>query len=196
MFNLQKKRIIEFQTRIVAENIDLAIVHDPDNIYFFSGFWGFLGMDFGRTTILVIPASGTPTLITPGLESEMAAGMTWIENIKEWTDGVGGEWQALLDNIIDGSSIFRVGAEPLKAHPLVFSYLRHKFSGSALTDISKILSEMRMIKSAEEIDIMRRAGQVAIEMCKAAVRTIAEGVPETENGFEYLTPYPKQLQIL
>ena len=180
MFNLQKKRVIEFQTRIAAENIDLAIVHDPANIYFLSGFWGFLGMDFGRPTILVIPATGTPTLITPGLEAEMAAGMTWIEDIKEWTDGVGGEWRALLDNIIDGSAIFRVGAEPLKTHPVVFSYLKHKFFGSAVKDISKILSEMRMIKSAEEIDIMRRAGQVAIEMCKAAVQTIAEGVPEYE----------------
>ena len=60
---------------------------------------------------------------------------------KKWTGGVGGEWRALLDNIIDGSAIFRVGAEPLKTHPVAFSYLKHKFFGSAVTDISKILSE-------------------------------------------------------
>jgi len=180
MQNLQKKRVAEFQTRISDENIDLAIIDDPDNLYFLSGFWGYLGMDFGRPTILVIPATGAPTLITPCLEAEMAAKMTWIEDIREWTDGSGGEWRALLDNLIDGSTSIRAGAEPLRTHPLLFSYIRHKFSGTTITDISKILSEMRMIKSPEEIDIMRQAGQVAVAMCKGAQQTIAEGVPEYE----------------
>ena len=67
MRELQKKRVIEFQRRIADEGIDLAVIHDPDSIYFLSGFWGYLGMDFGRPTILVIPRSATPTLITPGL---------------------------------------------------------------------------------------------------------------------------------
>jgi Xaa-Pro dipeptidase len=180
MHNLQKKRVLEFQTRIADENIDLAVLHDPDNIYFLSGFWGYLGMDFGRPTILAIPRTGAPTLITPGLESEMAANMTWIEDVREWTDGVDGEWRALLDNLLDGSTGFRVGAEPFKTHPAVFSYLRHKFSDSDIGDISEILAEMRMIKSPEEISIMRQAGQVAVAMCEAAVQTIAEGMPEYE----------------
>jgi len=180
MHNLQKKRVLEFQTHIADEGIDLAVIHDPDNIYFLSGFWGYLGMDFGRPTILVIPRTGAPTLITPGLEAEMAANMTWIEDIREWTDGIDGEWRALLDNLLDGSTGFRVGAEALNTHPVVFSYLRHKFSDSDIRDISEILAEMRMIKSPEEINIMRQAGLVAVAMCEAAVRKIAEGVPEYE----------------
>ena len=180
MHNLQKKRVLEFQTRIADENIDLAVLHDPDNIYFLSGCWGYMGMDFGRPTLLVIPRTGAPTLITPGLEAEMAADMTWIEDVREWTDGIGGEWRAHLDNLLDGSIGFRVGAEPLKTHPLVFSYLRHKFSDSDIRDISEILAEMRMVKRPEEINIMRQAGQVAVAMCEAAVQKIAAGVPEYE----------------
>jgi Xaa-Pro aminopeptidase len=180
MQNLYKKRIVDFQTRISDESIDLAIIEDPDNLYYLSGFWGYLGMDFGRPTILVVPAAGAPTLITPGLEAEMAANMSWIENIREWTDGIGGEWRAPLDHIIDGSTSIRAGAEPLRTHPLVFAYIRHKFSGTTIADISKILSQMRMIKSPEEIDVMRQAGQVAVAMCQGAQQTIAEGIPEYE----------------
>ena len=180
MHDLMKKRVIEFQTRIADEDIDLAIIHDPDNIYFLSGFWGYLGMDFGRPTILVIPRTGTPTLITPGLEAEMAANMTWVEDIREWTDGLDGEWQTLLDNLLDSSKIINAGVEPFRTHPVVFNYIRQKFSDSYLKDISKILAEMRMIKTPEEIEVMRQAGQVAVAMCEAAVRTIAEGVPEYE----------------
>ena len=83
MHDLQKKRVMEFQLRIADENVDLALIQDPDDIYFLSAFWGYLGMDFGRPTILLIPRTGSPTLITPGLEAEMARNMTWIEDIRE-----------------------------------------------------------------------------------------------------------------
>jgi Xaa-Pro aminopeptidase len=180
MQNLQKKRVIEFQRRIAEEDIDLAVIHDPDNIYFLSGFWGYLGMDFGRPTILVIPRSGAPTLITPGLEAEMAANMTWIEDIREWTDGIDGEWQGRLDELFDSTRDLTVGVEPVKTHPLVTSYFKRHFSDAAIKDVSKILSDMRMIKSPQEIEIMRQAGQVVLAMCEGAVQTIAEGVPEYE----------------
>ena len=91
MLELHQKRIMEFQSRMANQDINLAVIHDLDNIYYLSGFWGYLGMDFGRPILLIIPRTGTPTLITPGLEAEMAAKMTGIENIWEWTDGVGGE---------------------------------------------------------------------------------------------------------
>ncbi len=187
MFNLQKKRVIEFQTRIGAENIDLAIVHDPDNIYFLSGFWGYLGMDFGRPTILIVPQSGSPTLVTPAMEAEMAAGMTWIEDIREWTDGIGGEWQTQLDDSFSRLKNKNVGLEPLKTHPLVSEYIKTKFHDSSLKDISGILSEMRTVKNPAEIDIMRQAGQVAVAMCEAAVHTIAERVPEYEVSLAAIT---------
>ncbi len=180
MQDLQKKRVLEFQRRLDDEGLDLAVIQDPDNIYFLAGFWGYLGMDFGRPTILVIPRTGEPTLITPALEAEMAGNMTWIVDVREWTDGIHGEWRSLLDGLLEDSIGIRIGGEPLDTHPVVFSYLLHKFADATVRDISGILADMRMIKSPEEINIMRRAGQVAVAMCDAAVRTIAVGMPEYE----------------
>jgi Xaa-Pro aminopeptidase len=137
-------------------------------------------MDFGRPTILTIPRAGTPTLITPGLEAEMAADMTWIEDIRKWTDGIGKEWRGLLNDLLGGSTGLVVGVEPAKIHPAIFSYLRHKLSDAAVKDIENILSDMRMIKDPEDLNIMRQAGQVAVAMCDTAVQTIAEGVAEYE----------------
>ncbi|MCP4628383.1 MAG: aminopeptidase P family protein [bacterium] len=187
MQDLQKKRVIELQTRIADEDIDLAVIQDPDSIYFLSGFWGYLGMEFGRPTLLIIPRTGSPALITPGLEAEMAANMTWIQDVRQWTDGVAGEWRTLLDDMLDGRKTARIGVEPYKTHPAVSAYLSHEFSGSALKDMSTFLSEMRMIKSPADIDIMRQAGQVAVAMCDAAARIIAEGVQEYEISLAAIT---------
>ena len=59
--NLQQ-RILEFQRRIADEKIDVALIQDPDNIFYLTGFWGYLGMEFGRPTILIVPQSGSPAL--------------------------------------------------------------------------------------------------------------------------------------
>jgi len=111
------KRVLEFQRRIADEKISLALIHDPDNIFYLTGFWGYLGMEFGRPTILVVPQSGPPSLVTPGMEAEMAASMTWVEDIREWTDGIGGEWQTQLDDLFSRSKSKNVGVEPLKNPP-------------------------------------------------------------------------------
>jgi Xaa-Pro aminopeptidase len=173
-------RVLEFQKRIADEKIDMALIHDPDSIFYLTGFWGYLGMEFGRPTILIVPQSGAPTLVTPGMEAELADSMTWVEDIREWTDGIGGQWQALLDDLFDSSKYRTAGVENFKIHPAVFDWVKHKLSESSIKDISGILSHMRMVKSPGEIDTMRQAGQVASAMCEAAVDTIVEGVPEYE----------------
>ena len=174
------KRILEFQRRMADEKIDMALIHDPDNIFYLTGFWGYLGMEFGRPTVLIVPQSGSPTLVTPGMEAEMATSMSRVEDIRQWTDGIGGEWQTQLDDSFNKLKSKNVGLEPLKTHPVVTEYLKTKFHDTSLKDVSGILSDMRMVKHPAEIDVMRQAGQVAVAMCEAAVQTIAEGVPEYE----------------
>ena len=58
-----------------------------------------------------------------------------------------------------------------------------------------------MIKSPEEINIMRQAGMtfavdggITIEGQFGA--RVGDSIVVTEDGFEYLTPYPKQLQVI
>ena len=178
MHDAHQNRVIEFQRRIADEDIDLAVIHDSDNIYYLSGFWGYLGMNFGRPTILVVPRSGAPILITPGMEAEMAAKMTGLDNIREWTDGVGSEWRSHLDELFGAAKNMQIGLEPEKTHPSILSYLKNRVAGSAARDVTAILAEMRMIKSSEDLDEMRQAGQVAVAMCDAAAGTIADQPPQ------------------
>jgi Xaa-Pro dipeptidase len=180
MANLFQQHTLEFQRRIADENIDGALIYDPDNIYYLSAYWGYLGMQFGRPTMFFVPRLGGCTIITPSLEGEMARNMTWIENIREWTDGVDREWVTHLSDIFNGNKKLRLGIDLYKTHPVILECLRQNFSGVKLIDISGILSEMRIIKSPEEIATMRQAGQVAIAMCEAGIKTIGEGVPEYE----------------
>ncbi|MBW2059847.1 MAG: aminopeptidase P family protein [Deltaproteobacteria bacterium] len=180
MSHLFQQHTVELQERMVEAGMDFALVMDPDTVYYLSGFCGYLGMDFGRPTMIIVPRSGGCTLITPEMESAMARAMTWIEDIRPWMDGVGGEWVAPLREILARSRNSTVGIERFKIHPVVSECLRSEVRGVSLADVSEILAEMRMVKAPEEIAIMQQAGQVAVAMCQAGVEAIADGVPEYE----------------
>lgn len=166
--------------RLEAARIDLAVVADPDSIAYFAGYWNYLGMDFGRPTILLVPSDGEPTLITPLMESEMCAEMSSISDIRPWTDGTNGEWRSQLQNAIAGKPAGRVAVESLKLHPALGAQLRAMLGDRIRFDADSILMDLRMRKSPAEIAIMRQAGQVAVAMVEGARSAIGAGVPEYE----------------
>ena len=170
------------QRRVADEGIDLLLLTDPDSVYYVSGYRGFPGVDWGRPTVIAVPADGGLTLVTPKLESEMAAAMTWIEDIRTYVDGEGGEWADPLRDLLSRRERSRIAVERLQVPAMVSEFLRDELGPAPLVDGSDCLGEMRMIKSPEEIETMRQASELAVAMRAAGKAVIAEGVPEYEVG--------------
>ncbi|UCH23576.1 MAG: aminopeptidase P family protein [Deltaproteobacteria bacterium] len=180
MPNIFNERIARLQEKMAEDKIDFVLLTDPDSIYYVSGFCGDLGMDFGRPMIVAISRSGSGTIITPELEALMVKPMVSIEDIRQWMDGVDGEWRKHLKDVLGSHQKLNIGIEWFDIPRLVSEWLLNELSGATYIDITYILGKMRIIKSPEEIAVARQAGQVAIAMADAAARTIAEGVPEYE----------------
>jgi Xaa-Pro aminopeptidase len=123
------ERTVTLQRRMADEGIDAILLTDPDSVYYVSGFWGYLGVEFGRPTLLFLPRAGAPSIITPLMESAMARAMTWVEDIRVWEDGVGGEWAEPLRDLLAGSGQAAVGVERLRMPALVAEGLRAGFWG-------------------------------------------------------------------
>src|SRR5690606_27862998 len=60
------------------------------------------------------------------------------------------------------------------------TYVDELVGKDRLTSVTPILNDMRMIKSGEELQLARHAGQVATAMMAAGRAAIADGVPEYE----------------
>ncbi|MDJ0949989.1 MAG: Xaa-Pro peptidase family protein [Alphaproteobacteria bacterium] len=166
------------QRRLADEELDAAVLADPDSIYYFAGFANYLGTDFGRPTLLVVPRAGAPSMVTPLMESEMCRAMSWVDDVRPWEDGRSGEWRELLDGLLAG--VRRLGLEHDTLPQAVRRHLAQGLGGRETVDVARTVGEMRMIKSAAEIAVMRQAGEVAIAMAEGARAVIGEGVPEYE----------------
>ena len=155
-------RAVELQRRMADEHVGVMLLSDPDSIYYISGYWGYLGVEFGRPTLIVVPQVGDCTIITPLMESGMASNMTWIQDIRKWEDGIDGEWMSLLGELLNQYRQASLAIERLRIPALVSEFLRSEFASEKFVDGSRMLGEMRMIKSPDEIAVMRQIGRAHV----------------------------------
>ena len=47
--------------------IDTALVTDDDNVFYLTGYYDYLHMEFGRPTIFIVSVNGPSVIITPRL---------------------------------------------------------------------------------------------------------------------------------
>lgn len=171
-------RMAALRARMEAAGIDVALITDDDNVYYLTGYYDYLHMEFGRPTILVVPCSGKSLLITPTIDLRTAEAAARVDRIAAWNDGAGSEWREELPAALRDAG--RVAIEPDHMPPVVRAYVDTLLPGAAPVSITPVLADMRMIKSAEELQLARHAGQVAMAMMEAGRGAIGDGVPEYE----------------
>ena len=179
MLEQARQRTREFQSRLGDAGIDLAILTDESSIAYLAGFWGYLSVEFGRPTFLLVRPNAEPQVITPLMESEMVGAMTWVENISTWEDTGANRWENVLAAAI-GANPGKIGVELAALPPIVRNWFDDQLPGARLHDVASLLGDMRMIKSAEEIVVMKQAGEIAGAMMQAAEDALGEGRPEYE----------------
>ena len=59
-----KKNLEKLKQDLNKNNIDLAVITDDDSIYYFTGYYDFLHMSFGRPTILLVPKDSDTLLLS------------------------------------------------------------------------------------------------------------------------------------
>ncbi len=163
---------------MLESGIDVAFVTDEDSVYYYTGYYDYLHMEFGRPTILIIHVPGESLLITPTIDFNMAQEHAEVDRIEPWNDGMGSEWREHLPESLNHSRCIAVESERMPT--VVRSYLDSITDGKRIADISALIADMRMVKSDQELQLARHAGEVANAMMSAGREAIAENVPEYE----------------
>lgn len=175
---LHSTRLDELRRRLGEAGFEAALITDDDSVYYLTGYYDYLHMDFGRPTILMVPRDGDSVLITPSMERDMAEAVARVDRIATWNDGLGGEWREELPAALACAD--HVAIEPDRMPPLVRDYVATLVEDSRLGDVAPIIEDMRMIKSAGELALARHAGEVAMAMMSAGRAAIGDGVSEYE----------------
>lgn len=178
----------EFERRIeklrcMAEEHDIDgffIVSEPNMRY----FTGFSTLAIERLVAALIPTEpAEPILIIPKLEEEKARKLSFFKDIRIYTDAEGPSRvisEALKDLNLTEATLGVEGSLPFKFYRMI----REAAPSLEVKEASMIFEKLRSIKSMSEIEIMRRAADIAVKGIKAGIESIKVGVSELSVALE------------
>ena len=168
-----ENRLAKLRTQMAVENIDAVIFTSIHNINYYNHF---VYCSFGRPYGLVVTQDKLKS-ITANIDG----GQPWRRGFGEnviFTDWEKDNYFKAMQQEVTNSG--RVGIEYDHINLENLKKLQDALSEAELVDISKMTMRQRMVKSAEEIELIRNGAQVADIGGAACVEAIQEGVPEYE----------------
>ncbi|MCK6258047.1 Xaa-Pro peptidase family protein [Fictibacillus sp. KIGAM418] len=172
------QKIEALSTWLKEQNIQGAFVTSTANVYYLSGFRCF---PHERLLGVFVFQDKEPILVCPGMEELQARNAGWKHEIIGFSD-TDNPWEMLSERITDRgiTSVDSIAVE--KEH---LSYHRgmqllNLFPNASLVSVEHELNAMRLIKSEDEISILREAARLADFGVETGIAAIGKGVTELE----------------
>jgi Xaa-Pro dipeptidase len=168
------------RSELVARELDGMLLFRQESMYYLTGYETF-GFCFFQC--LYFGADGTLFLLTRSADLRQAQLTSVIADIHVWIDGVDGGPAPQLRNLLADYGVrdARLGVE-FESYGLTARRGRELEAALAgycmLEDHSELVSALRMVKSAAELDHVRRAAVLADDALDAGVERIAPGADE------------------
>jgi creatinase len=178
-FSVQEmeRRITALRKEMAESGVDAVLFTSYHNINYYSDF---LFTSFGRNYGLVV-TQDTHTTISANID----AGQPWRRSFGDnlvYTDWHRDNYEHAVATVLADAGVAtgRLGVEDDHIPGLLRSRVAGVVPGLDLVDVSQIVMRQRMIKSAEEIAVIRQGARIGDLGGAAVVAAIEEGVPEYE----------------
>jgi Xaa-Pro dipeptidase len=139
--------------------------------------------------IIIFPLAGEPiySLWTPNratlhLETVLKDEKWWVNDVRVGSSGAS-VVEALQEKGMDRAKIGTVGMSfrgdgiiPYKT----WTYILEKLPNATFVDVTQSYCEMIMVKSDEELKLLRRSADIGEMACEVMMKVVKVGVPETE----------------
>ena len=180
-------RISNLQKKMQNHDIDVVLITSPHNFRYFTGLDSYFWESPTRPWFLLISQSNQPIAIIPSI-GESALKKTWIKNIYTWSspqpedEGVSALSESLKDIMPNKGNIgCELGQEShLRMSINDFDKLRNNFIHYNFIDASKIIWQLRMIKSQNEIQKIKNIISIASNVFDNFQKHIHRGMTEIE----------------
>jgi Xaa-Pro dipeptidase len=156
------------------------VVSSTANLHYFASI---SVQPFERFSAVIVPAEGDPVLVLPALEAEKAKEQSNIKEVKSFTDDVG------PDRVVAATlrSLHLTSGNLGVESSLPYRFLKEVTAAAPrarIVDANEAVMELRLIKEADELQKMKKAGRIVNEGIEVGIASIRSGVTEAAIGFE------------
>ncbi|AZO24193.1 aminopeptidase P family protein [Mesorhizobium sp. M1E.F.Ca.ET.045.02.1.1] len=171
-------RLSKVRNALAERGLDAAVFASPENVFYLTGLdhWGYFAPH-----LLIVPLDRQPVLITRSMEKVTIENQVKAAEFRGHSDS---ETAAdLAASVLSelGLTGKRIGLEYWTSGLSHGLALKLEAQAEAKwSDVSGLVDRMRLVKSAEEQALMRRAAKVTDAAAGAAIAAIHDGAAEQE----------------
>jgi Xaa-Pro dipeptidase len=155
------------------------------NYYYFSGHLPRdYQLNFSRPHVMVLPREGEPFLYVYGVNEQNAREMSWVDDVRPYAPPFDG---AALSREIDKHNLgaARIGAElgweqRVSMSIRDFDLFRTGLPNASIVDASPLIWRLRMIKTGEEVELIRQADKINHEALGVTFSELKMGDSEVD----------------
>jgi Xaa-Pro dipeptidase len=167
------QRIANAQRLMREQRLDAVMLEGGNSLYYFTGVrWGVSERPF----VAVIPANGDIAWVCPKFEEERAGELIRFgKDVRTWEEDES-PYQRVVGILRDrGMSNRRLGVEE-RMRFFIVDGIRRELPQLEMVTGTTVTAGCRMIKSAAELAIMKRANEITLAAYKATMATLHEGM--------------------
>ena len=174
---------------MAEEGLDALVVRAPDNVLYLTNFWGMKGYEAA-----VFPREGDPTLICLEASAEDAERTAWTDDVR-FVRGYAPDdprpplartielaQQAARDHTRIGLelSLGTQASDRMVGEPTTFTHDYFHSFGTQIADATPLLARARAMKTAQELQRMRLANDIAAAAMEHVRAELRPGMKESQ----------------
>jgi Xaa-Pro aminopeptidase len=179
---------------MAGQGLDAIVARAPDNVLYLTNFWGMKGYD-----AVVFPREGEPTLLCLEASADDAARTAWASDVRLVAGYDAGDPRPPLLRTLDAAaalareygsvglelSLGTQASDRMVGEPTTFT--KSWFDGfPGASDATLLLAEARAQKTAQEIERMRLANEIAAAAMDHVRGVIRPAMTEAQIAAEWL----------
>ena len=182
-------RLERVRTLMADEGLDALVVRAPDDVLYLTNFWGMKGYEAA-----VFPREGEPTLICLEASAEDAGRTAWTDDVRFLHGYVPDDPRPPPARTIELAADAarphaRIGLElslgtqasdRMVGEPTTFTHDWFHAFGTEIADATSLLARARSVKSAQELERMRLANEIAAAAMEHVREHLQPGMKESQ----------------
>ncbi|MER1999579.1 MAG: Xaa-Pro peptidase family protein [Lysinibacillus sp.] len=171
------EKLQQLQATLVENNIDMALITTPDNIFYFSKFDS---EPHERLLALAVFKDAEPFIICPAMEVPDVKATGFPYEVVGHLD-TENAWDIVATTITKRDvTLNSIAIEKAQLTVERYEVLQALYPTATFVRIDETVNNMRVIKSAAELEIMRRAAAMADFAIQVGIDALEEGKTEMD----------------
>ena len=178
-----KDRLARARDKLKDSGFEVCVSVAPETHYYLAGYDAWVGVNSPQALVFSISGETEPTLIVRNVDTRLATETTWLSDIRNY-QLFADDFPGLVAGIVreKGWTGGRIAME-LQSYALnaaLFSELASALKPAEISDATRLLGDLRVIKSETEMCYVREAAGYANLGLDAAREALRAGATEIE----------------